>query len=72
MPMAFFSGTFFPVDRIPYFIKPIIYIMPLTHTNILIRKTVIDAEGVLSLSIMVGYSVAFFIYGSRLIKKYSE
>lgn len=72
MPMAFFSGTFFPVDKIPQFIKPIIYIMPLTHTNILIRKTVLDVEGVLSLFIMICYSIAFFIYGSRLIKKYSE
>ncbi len=72
MPMAFFSGTFFPIEKIPQFIKPIIYIMPLTHTNILIRKTLFDVEGVLSLFIMIGYSLAFFIYGSRLIKKYSE
>lgn len=72
MPMAFFSGTFFPVEKIPQFIKPIIYIMPLTHTNILIRKTVFDVEGVLSLFIMIGYSLAFFIYGSKLIKKYTE
>lgn len=72
MPMAFFSGTFFPIDKIPVFIKPIIYILPLTHTNIVIRKGYLDKEGFVSLLVLIAYAMAFFIYGSRLIKKYSE
>ena len=72
MPMAFFSGTFFPVDKIPRFIKPIIYLMPLTHTNIVIRKTALDTEGLVSFTVLVICSIAFFVYGSRLIKNYSE
>lgn len=72
MPMAFFSGTFFPVEKIPQFIKPIIYLMPLTHTNVVIRKAILDEEVLISLAVMIVYSMAFFLYGSRLIKKYSE
>jgi len=72
MPMAFFSGTFFPVDQIPGYLKWIIYLMPLTHTNIAIRQEVLDTEGVRSLLLLGGYAVAFFIYGAVLIKKYSE
>ncbi len=72
MPMAFFSGTFFPVDKMPVLIKSLIYILPLTHTNILIRKQSIDEEGLISLLILSVYAAAFFIYGSRLIKRYSE
>lgn len=72
MPMAFFSGTFFPIDKIPNFIKPVIYLMPLTHTNIVIRKTVLDTEGLISFAVLIIYSMAFFLYGSRLIKTYSE
>ncbi len=72
MPMAFFSGTFFPVEKIPQFIKPIIYLMPLTHTNIVIRRTSLDQEGLISLAVMIVYSMAFFTYGSRLIKNYTE
>jgi Nod factor-specific ABC transporter NodJ protein len=72
MPMAFFSGTFFPIDRIPTFIKPIIYLMPLTHTNIVIRKATLEIEGLISLAVLIVYSMAFFTYGSRLIKNYSE
>ncbi len=72
MPMAFFSGTFFSLDRIPIIFKPIIYIMPLTHTNILIRKTFIDTEGVVSLFVIIFYCVSFFLIGSFLMKRYSE
>ena len=72
MPMAFFSGTFFSIDRIPAIFKPMIYIMPLTHTNIMIRKTFIDIEGLISLIVIVFYCFCFFIIGSTLMKKYSE
>jgi len=72
MPMAFFSGTFFSIDRIPTIFKPIIYVMPLTHTNILIRKNYIDTEAIISLSVILFYCLCFFIIGSNLMKKYSE
>jgi ABC-2 type transport system permease protein len=72
MPMAFFSGTFFPVDRMPPVIREIIYLLPLTHTNILIRKGFVDSEGLLSLLILLGYALVFFVYGSILIKRYNE
>jgi ABC-type multidrug transport system permease subunit len=72
MPMAFFSGTFFPVDHMPAVIKWIIYLLPLTHANIVIRQEVLNQEGILSLLILVGYAAVFFIYGSTLIKKYNE
>jgi ABC-2 type transport system permease protein len=72
LPMAFFSGTFFPVDRMPDFLLPVIYIFPLTHTNIVIRKEVLDAEGLISLAVLLIYLIIFFAYGSRLIKRYSE
>lgn len=72
LPMAFFSGTFFQVDRLPDFLLPVIYAFPLTHTNIVIRKTALDTEGWISLTVLILYSIVFFAYGSRLIRKYSE
>jgi ABC-type multidrug transport system permease subunit len=72
MPMAFFTGTFFPVDHMPDPLRAIIYIFPLTHTNILIRKTHMDAEALISLMILLFYAAIFFWYGSRLIRRYSE
>ena len=72
MPMAFFSGTFFPVDRMPAVLKAVIYVLPLTHANIVIRKSALDPEGILSLLILIGYAAVFFLYGSARIRKYSE
>ncbi len=72
MPMAFFSGTFFPLDRIPAGLQWIIYLLPLTHANTAIRKEVLDTEVVVSLLILAGYALAFGLYGSFLIRKYNE
>jgi ABC-type polysaccharide/polyol phosphate export permease len=72
MPMAFFSGTFFPVDRMPVAVKYVMYILPLTHTNLLIRKASFDYEGAISMAVLVLYAAAFFAYGTHLIRNYSE
>jgi len=72
MPMSFFSGTFFPVSRMPKILQEVISIFPLTHTNILIRKNALDGEGIVSLTILIAFTIAFFFLGSRLIRNYSE
>ncbi|MCX7857049.1 MAG: ABC transporter permease [Deltaproteobacteria bacterium] len=72
IPMGFFTGTFFPIEKIPIIFKPLIYVLPLTHTNILVRKDSLDFMGWLSLLVMLAYSVLFFLLGIRLIKGYSE
>ncbi|MFA5354481.1 MAG: ABC transporter permease [Thermodesulfovibrionales bacterium] len=72
VPMAFFSGTFFPVDRMPGVLKSFIYILPLTHTNLLIREETLDGKGLISLCVLLGYAAVFFVYGSLLIRRYNE
>jgi len=72
MPMAFLSGTFFQLDRLPGYLKAIVYVLPLTHANILIRKTLMDQQAWLSLAVLVSYAAAFFFYGAALIRRYNE
>jgi ABC-2 type transport system permease protein len=72
LPMVFFSGTFFPIERMPSLLKGIILCLPLTHTNILIRKVALDGQGWMALLVMTSYAVLFFLLGSGMIKKYSE
>lgn len=72
LPMAFFSGTFFPVDRIPEVLRAFVWIFPLTHTNVAIRSSSFDTTTLLSLGVLLLYAIVFFIIGSRLIKNYSE
>lgn len=72
LPMSFFSGTFFPLDRMPALLKGIIYILPLSHTNILIRKAELDGGALISLLVMTVYTIVFLVIGTRLIRNYSE
>lgn len=72
LPMAFFSGTFFPLDRLPAILKGLILLLPLSHTNIVIRKASMDGEALLSLLVMTGYTLLFLVIGTRLIRRYNE
>lgn len=72
MPMAFLSGTFFRVDRMPAALKAIVYVLPLTHTNILIRKSHMDAQGWTAFLVLVVYSFVCWIWAWHLIRGYNE
>lgn len=72
MPMAFFSGTFFPVDHMPALLQALVSVLPLTHTNMVIRQTSINSDSIVSLAVLALYGMVFFIIGSRLIRDYSE
>ena len=72
LPMAFFGGTFFPVENVPGFLKGVIYVLPLTHTNILMRKTSFDSGALISIIVLAVYSTALLVYGTRTIRRYSE
>lgn len=72
LPMAFFSGTFFPIEKIPDIFRPFVWLLPLTHSNIVMRSQSLNWESVACLVILVGYAMLFFITGERLIRNYSE
>ena len=72
LPMSFFCGTFFPVESMPSVLKWILYLLPLSHTNILIRKTTLDEAAICSLLVMIAYAAAFLFIGARLIRRYNE
>lgn len=72
LPMAFFSGTFFPLDRMPEPLQSVVWLLPLSQANVLIRKPAFDGEALLALLLMSGYTLLFWGIGSRLIHRYSE
>ena len=72
LPMAFFGGTFFPVENAPGLLKAVIYVLPLTHTNLLMRKTAFDYEAFISIFVLAVYSTALLVYGAGTIRRYSE
>jgi len=72
MPAALFIATSFPVDAMPSIIKSLMYVAPLNHTDLVIWKTTLFSDGIVSLCIFIAYSEAFFLRGFRLIQAYSE
>jgi len=72
MPMAFFCGTFFPVDEMPWLLRDIIKVLPLTHTNRLLRFPFWNLESLESLALLSAYGVVCLVLGIIIIRRYSE
>jgi len=72
MPMAFFSGTFFPVHQMPWALQIIVSCLPLTHTNHLLRFPVWDLGALVSLGVLAAYCVASLVLAVFLVRHYSE
>lgn len=72
MPMAFFSGTFFPIQQMPWVLQVIVNCLPLTHTNILLRSPVWDLSALTSLGVLAAYSAVSLILAIYLVRNYSE
>ena len=72
MPMAFFSGTFFPVEEMPWLVQKLILVLPLTHVNNLLRHPAWSSQAAISLAVIGGYSLLSFLAGVVLIRRYDE
>lgn len=68
LPMTFLCNTFFPLDRVPDFIKILISILPLTHASGSLRSLAYGgAPNVLSLVILAVYAVVFMIIANVVV-----
>lgn len=69
-PMAFLCGTFFPLEKMPFLIRGLIWLLPLTQTSLGLRSSgqdlLIMAVHPLVLS---AYFVVIFLIGVRYCKK---
>lgn len=72
MPMSFFSGTFFPVDNLPHVVKGVVYLFPLTHTNIIMRAQTLDGSIIVSGLILLAATLAVGAVGTCTMSNYSE
>jgi ABC-2 type transport system permease protein len=72
LPMAFLSGTFFPVDQAPAWLQTVSKIFPLRHMNdgmldVLVRGKGIEAL-VMPATILIGFSLVVGFVASRVFK----
>ena len=66
IPMTLFSGTFFPVDRLPPWLQPITWLSPLWHGTELARSAALDRWAVLPALGHVVFLVALIAAGAAV------
>jgi ABC-type multidrug transport system permease subunit len=72
MPMAFFCGTFFPIDQMPWILRVIIHCLPLTYTNHLMRTPTWSLETLGAFAVLGLFLALFLGVAVLLIRRYSE
>ena len=73
LPMSFLCATFFVPDNLPVILGWLIQILPLTHASFALRAIANGgAVPVLSVIIMVGYTIMFMGIGVWLMEKVRE
>jgi lipooligosaccharide transport system permease protein len=65
-PMFLFSGTFFPIDRLPDFLQPVAYVTPLYHGVALSRGFALGTIDPLGVAVHLGYLVVVTAAGIGL------
>ncbi|NPV81780.1 MAG: ABC transporter permease [Firmicutes bacterium] len=71
-PMVFLCGLFIPIRELPFILRPVSYIIPLTY-GVDILKSSINGDGhivpLLSFAILIGFSIALFILSLKNVKR---
>jgi lipooligosaccharide transport system permease protein len=65
-PLFLFSGTFFPVDRLPDYLEPIAFATPLYHGVTLARDLSLGRAELLGTALNAGVLLAYFLAGTVL------
>ncbi|SER50652.1 ABC-2 type transport system permease protein [Lentzea xinjiangensis] len=72
LPMAFLSGTFFPVDRAPAWLQAVSQAFPLRHMNDGMVDVLVRGKGVEALlvpaSVLTGFTLVVAVLASRVFK----
>ncbi len=71
-PMIFLCGLFFPIERLPVFLKPLSYILPLTYGADVLHGAVHGGHSMpftLDLALLVVFCTALFAVSLRNIKR---
>lgn len=71
-PMIFLCGLFFPINALPFFLKPLAYLLPLTYGADLLQGAINGAHvlpHILNLAILTAFCVVLFLASLRNIQR---
>ncbi|TQM38123.1 ABC transporter permease [Pseudonocardia cypriaca] len=66
IPMTLFSGTFFPVDRLPDWVQPVAWVSPLWHGTEVARAAALDRWQPLAALGHIAYLLVLVVLGAAL------
>jgi lipooligosaccharide transport system permease protein len=66
IPMTLFSGTFFPIDRLPGWVQPVAWVSPLWHGTEIARAAALDRWQPLAALGHTAYLLALLVLGAAL------
>jgi ABC-2 type transport system permease protein len=72
MPMFFLSGAIYPVETVPVWLKPLLYLNPLTYGVDLMRSILLDISHfpmMLNIGVLVGFSLIMILLAVPLFKR---
>ncbi len=71
-PMMFLCGLFIPIANLPFFLRPLSYILPLTYGEDLLKGAINSAAVIpswISLAVLIAFSLVLFGISTHNIKK---
>lgn len=71
-PMMFLCGLFIPISNLPFFLRPLSYILPLTYGEDLLKGAINSASVIpswISLAVLIAFSLVLFGISTHNIKK---
>ena len=71
-PMMFLGGLFIPIERLPIFLRPVSYVLPLTYGADILKTSINQNGNILlwiSFAVLIGYSLVLFLVSMRNIQK---
>jgi lipooligosaccharide transport system permease protein len=69
IPMTLFSGTFFPIDRLPGWVQPVAWVSPLWHGTEVARAAALDRWQPLAALGHTAYLLALLVLGAALASR---
>lgn len=74
VPMSLFSGTYFPIEHLPFGLKYLTYLFPLTHSVTLVRGLLLDGiiwwQGAIHLTCVIGLAgMCLYVAIKRITQK---
>jgi ABC-2 type transport system permease protein len=71
-PMVFLCGLFFPIAALPFFLRPVAYILPLTYGADILHGAInhtAQMSLVLNFLVLAGFCVVLFLFSIRNIRQ---